>query len=206
MGYDRSLSFIFRCPTKIVFGEGVAGDVGSEVDVLGGKRVMVVTDKHLVATLYNLDACPEIYAAVARALGVDTRRMSDEDAGKKAADAIWGLTKKAGLPQKLRELTLPSTKVQGFSDDRATPVPVESGSGGGCRSRYYRDFSLILVVSGESLSSLDLPTTFYVAQGCGNNHIRCQCTIEKIAYGEQKVKRPFIPMVKTRGFLARRYL
>lgn len=57
--------------------------------------------------LYNLDVCSEIYASVARALGVDTSGMNDDEAGKKAADAIWDLTKKIGLPQKLREVNVP---------------------------------------------------------------------------------------------------
>ncbi|RII00170.1 iron-containing alcohol dehydrogenase [candidate division NPL-UPA2 bacterium Unc8] len=66
--------------------------------------------------LYNLDACPEIYAAIARALGVDIRGMSDEDAGKKAADAIWELTKKAGLPQKLSEVGVPENGLEEIAD------------------------------------------------------------------------------------------
>ncbi len=66
--------------------------------------------------LYNLDACPEIYAAIARALGVDIRGMSDEDAGKKAADAIWELTKKAGLPQKLSEVGVPENGLEEMAD------------------------------------------------------------------------------------------
>ncbi|MCL0038411.1 iron-containing alcohol dehydrogenase [Thermodesulfovibrionales bacterium] len=66
--------------------------------------------------LYNLDACPEIYTAIARALGVDTRGVSDEDAGKKAADAIWELTKKAGLPQKLREVNVPEDGLEEVAD------------------------------------------------------------------------------------------
>jgi alcohol dehydrogenase len=66
--------------------------------------------------LYNLDACPEIYAAIARALGVDTRGMSDEEAGKKAADAIWELTKKVKLPQKLREVNVPEDKLEEIAD------------------------------------------------------------------------------------------
>jgi alcohol dehydrogenase len=66
--------------------------------------------------LYNLDACPEIYASVARALGVDTRGMSGEDASKKAADAIRELTKKAGLPQKLREVNVPEDGLEEVAD------------------------------------------------------------------------------------------
>ena len=38
MSYDRSLSFIFRCPTKIVFGKGVALDIGGEINELGTRQ------------------------------------------------------------------------------------------------------------------------------------------------------------------------
>ena len=66
--------------------------------------------------LYNLDACPKIYAVIARALGVDTSGMSDEEAGKKAADAIWELTKEIGLPQKLREVNVPEDGLEEVAD------------------------------------------------------------------------------------------
>ena len=46
-----------------------------------------------------------------------------------------------------------------------------------------------------------LPTTFYIAQDCGNNFIRCQRTINNNSILGAENKRPFIPAVKTEGFL-----
>jgi len=48
MPYDASLNFIFWCPTKLVFGENTALDVAMEVESLGCKRALIVTDKDLI--------------------------------------------------------------------------------------------------------------------------------------------------------------
>lgn len=53
---------------------------------------------------YNLDECPDRYAMVAQAMGIDTRGMSDEEAGRAAINAILDLTKRLGLPQRLRQV------------------------------------------------------------------------------------------------------
>ncbi|MCL4557348.1 MAG: iron-containing alcohol dehydrogenase [Deltaproteobacteria bacterium] len=45
--YDGDLNFIFRNPTKILFGKGSAGEVLEEVNALKGKKVLLVTDKFL---------------------------------------------------------------------------------------------------------------------------------------------------------------
>jgi len=45
--YDADLNFIFRNPTKILFGKGTAKEVLQEVEVLKGKKVLLVTDKFL---------------------------------------------------------------------------------------------------------------------------------------------------------------
>jgi len=57
--------------------------------------------------LFNLEECPDRYALVAEAMGLDVRGLSDVDAGRKAAEAVWDLTKKIGLPQKLRDVDVP---------------------------------------------------------------------------------------------------
>lgn len=57
--------------------------------------------------MYNLDECPDRYAMVAEAMGVRKGGMSDMEAGEVAANAIWELTKKLGLPQKLRDVGVP---------------------------------------------------------------------------------------------------
>lgn len=48
MGYDRDLSFIYRNPTKIVFGEKTANDTGIEVAELGCGKAFIVTDPGVV--------------------------------------------------------------------------------------------------------------------------------------------------------------
>jgi alcohol dehydrogenase class IV len=47
MPYDTSLNFIFWCPTKVIFGENTALDVGIEVENLKCKKALIVTDKDL---------------------------------------------------------------------------------------------------------------------------------------------------------------
>ncbi|MGB4643714.1 MAG: iron-containing alcohol dehydrogenase [Dethiobacteria bacterium] len=48
MSYSRDLSFIYYNPTKIIFGEGSIKEIGIEVEVLGGTRAVVVTDRGVV--------------------------------------------------------------------------------------------------------------------------------------------------------------
>ncbi len=50
MHYSEELNFIFRFPTKIVFGPGTAKEVGMEVDELKRTRALVVTDRDLAQT------------------------------------------------------------------------------------------------------------------------------------------------------------
>lgn len=57
--------------------------------------------------LFNLEECADRYALIAGAMGLDTRDMSDIDAGKAAAEAVWELTKKIDLPQKIRDTGVP---------------------------------------------------------------------------------------------------
>jgi len=57
--------------------------------------------------LFNLEECPERYAMVAEAMGIDVKDLPDLEAGKKAIDSIRDLTRKIGLPQKLGEVGVP---------------------------------------------------------------------------------------------------
>ena len=50
MDYSNNLNFIFRLPTKILFGPGAAKEVGMEVDELRGTKALIVTDRDLVKT------------------------------------------------------------------------------------------------------------------------------------------------------------
>ena len=47
MPYDANLNFLFYSPTKIVFGEKTALDVGIEVENLKCKKALIVTDQEL---------------------------------------------------------------------------------------------------------------------------------------------------------------
>jgi alcohol dehydrogenase len=48
MAYDRDLAFIYRNPTRIVYGENTVNEVDQEVEGLGCKRPFLVTDKGVV--------------------------------------------------------------------------------------------------------------------------------------------------------------
>jgi alcohol dehydrogenase class IV len=56
---------------------------------------------------YNLDACADRQRLIAEAIGVAKRRMSDEEAGLAAADAVDGLCRTLELPRTLREVDVP---------------------------------------------------------------------------------------------------
>ncbi|MDP3016067.1 MAG: iron-containing alcohol dehydrogenase, partial [Deltaproteobacteria bacterium] len=50
MAYSKTLNFVFRFPTKIIFGPGTAKEVGIEVEELKGTKALIVTDRDLVKT------------------------------------------------------------------------------------------------------------------------------------------------------------
>lgn len=53
---------------------------------------------------FNLSACPEKFAAIALALGVDTSAMTTMEAAEAALDAISQLSKDLGIPTGIKEL------------------------------------------------------------------------------------------------------
>ncbi len=57
--------------------------------------------------LYNMDACPDRYAMVAEAMGTRKEGMNDLEASNTLVKAIYDLTKKIGLPQRLRDVHVP---------------------------------------------------------------------------------------------------
>jgi len=57
--------------------------------------------------MYNLDECPDRYALIAWAMGIERGGMSAAEAGRAAADAIWEMTRKMGVPQRLRDVGVP---------------------------------------------------------------------------------------------------
>lgn len=56
---------------------------------------------------HNLDCCADRYALIAKAMGLDTRGISDEEAGAAAINAIVQLTKGMKVPQRLRDVGVP---------------------------------------------------------------------------------------------------
>ena len=56
---------------------------------------------------YNLDASAGRQRLIAEAIGVANSRMTDEDAGLAAADAVDALCRELGLPRTLREVDVP---------------------------------------------------------------------------------------------------
>ncbi|MCT4591346.1 MAG: iron-containing alcohol dehydrogenase [Carboxylicivirga sp.] len=53
---------------------------------------------------FNMEACPEKFADIAKALGVDISAMSVDEAAEAALDAISQLSKDVGIPSGLKEL------------------------------------------------------------------------------------------------------
>ncbi len=53
---------------------------------------------------FNADACGDKYAMIARAMGLDMKEITEENAGEAVASALTAFTKKMGVPQKLREV------------------------------------------------------------------------------------------------------
>jgi len=65
---------------------------------------------------FNNDTCPDRYALVARAMGLEVRGKSDTEAGEAAADGVQALNKKIGLPQCLRDEGVPEEGLEGLAD------------------------------------------------------------------------------------------
>ena len=45
MAYDLDLSFIYKDPTRIVFGVNSLNDLGPEMNLLNGSKAFIITDK-----------------------------------------------------------------------------------------------------------------------------------------------------------------
>jgi alcohol dehydrogenase len=65
---------------------------------------------------YNMDECADRYAFVADAMGVKEKGMSDEEASQAAIEAIFALTKKIGLPQKLSEAGVEESGLEAIAE------------------------------------------------------------------------------------------
>lgn len=65
---------------------------------------------------FNLESCPDVYAAVARAIGLETSGLGDVEAGGKAIEAVKKLTIEIGLPQKLSEAGVKEEDLESIAD------------------------------------------------------------------------------------------
>ncbi len=66
--------------------------------------------------MYNLDEVADRYALIAKGMGLEVEGKSDEEAAEMAANAIWDLTKKLGIPQKLSEVGVPEDGLEEVAD------------------------------------------------------------------------------------------
>ena len=98
MAYTKELSFSYRNPTRIVFGEGSTLNVASEVEALGGTRALIVTDEGLMNTDLPQrikdalgDKCAGIFGEVQPDSGVHIVDRGVEMAQKLGADILVSL-------------------------------------------------------------------------------------------------------------------
>lgn len=56
---------------------------------------------------YNMDTCADKYVMIAQAMNIYAKGMSDEEASEAVAEAITALTKRMGVPQRLRDVGVP---------------------------------------------------------------------------------------------------
>jgi len=61
---------------------------------------------------FNLEDAADRYALIAVTMGLDTRGKSDTEAAEMAIDATVELTKKIGIPQRLRDAGVPEDGLQ----------------------------------------------------------------------------------------------
>jgi alcohol dehydrogenase class IV len=95
MPYDSELAFIYGGPTKIVFGDGAAGDAEAEMSALGCRRAVIVTDRGIIsAGLVDRVAdslgsrCAGIFSDVPQDTGIEVVNAGAEFARNSGADAV----------------------------------------------------------------------------------------------------------------------
>jgi lactaldehyde reductase len=66
---------------------------------------------------YNKDAAVKKYADIARAFGIDTSAMGDDDAAQAAIDAVKKLSKAINIPQKLSEIGIKESDLAVLAKD-----------------------------------------------------------------------------------------
>jgi alcohol dehydrogenase class IV len=107
----RGQMLIAACLAGSAFGNAQVGVVHALAHTVGARyRVHHGTANAILlphCILYNADTCGDRYRLVAEALGAEVRGLSDEAASRAAAEAVWELTRKVGMPQRLRDVGVP---------------------------------------------------------------------------------------------------
>jgi alcohol dehydrogenase class IV len=98
---------------RVGLAHAIAHTLGGLAEVPHGLGNSIILP-HVV--MFNLQECPDRYAMVAQAMGIDTKGMSDTEAGEAAANALWDLTRKMGVPQKLSEVGVPEDQLEAIAD------------------------------------------------------------------------------------------
>jgi len=85
---------------------------------------------------YNIPACPERLATVARLLGENVAGLSVWQAAERAVEAVQRLKQQIGIPMKLRDLGVPESEIRSLAEAtvpivrllRANPRPLDADS------------------------------------------------------------------------------
>lgn len=85
---------------------------------------------------YNIPACTQQLATVARLLGEETAGISDRDAAEKAVEAVQRLKSEIGIPMRLRDLGVEEAQLPSLAEAtaqitrllRANPRPLDTAS------------------------------------------------------------------------------
>ncbi|WP_300804442.1 lactaldehyde reductase [uncultured Duncaniella sp.] len=98
---------------------GMAHPLGSLFDVPHG-----VANALLLPTVmrFNMEKCLDKYPVIARAMGVDTTGMTDEEASAAACDAVKALAIEVGIPQHLSELGISENDIPRLAEQALADV------------------------------------------------------------------------------------
>lgn len=98
---------------------GMAHPMGSLFDIPHG-----VANALLLPTImeFNMPFCIKKYGEIARAMGVDTTGMTDEQAAQAACDAVRALAVEVGIPQHLNELGITEKDIPALAEQALADV------------------------------------------------------------------------------------
>jgi alcohol dehydrogenase class IV len=103
----------------LAFSNAILGAVHAMSHAIGGKYPILHGDVNSIllphVMEYNLLANPKKFADIALFFGVDTRGMSDMEAGKKAIEYVKNLTVDIGAPQRLSDIGLEKEEIRKMS-------------------------------------------------------------------------------------------